>query len=674
MDLCCLGDFRTAPSYALRLAGVTVLLDCGLDTSPLSHFAPRSAVEVPVLKTPGSKELCSSAGQTADLSSTSGSSYVCPPVLDFFDPSSFDAVLLSNCSYLLALPYLVKNEKFRGRVLATQPTLQLGRLMMEELAQYAEGTGDNSPEMTTRLQHLPPEVQDAIRTGKFQHLYTMEEIADAVQRVELVSYGQAVDLFGLLEVTPHSSGSSLGSCNWLLQTPFDKFVYLSASSQLTTHPQALHQAALHNADVLLLSGLSLAPTFNPDNMLVAMCEAMASTLRADGNVLFPVFPTGVVYDILECLLSYMDNPGLHTVPIFFISPVADASLAFSNIFGEWASTNKQNKLYQPEPPFPHTELIKMGRLKFFPNIHDTAFNNAFRSPCVVLAGHPSLRLGDAVHFMKLWGGNRRNTVILTEAGYASPATLAPFQPLAMKALYNPIDTRLNFPQANRMLQELKPAQVVAADALLQPPPTMPQRSDLCLDKTAVKCTGLSDGEVITLPLQSVYQRAMLSLEVAGSLDFAECRPSVFAASLSACVMTENNQHQVVKPGDERPWQGLVAEVKKQATTSADGNAAADHSKMEVVEDTKPTSTSGKRAWANSIAIEPLREALARRGFHQQVFKTTPNGYLLTLLQDQHDIATVTLEDGATHVTNLDASSDAPLAVIHEALCEQIRMF
>ena len=44
---------------------------------------------------------------------------------------------------------------------------------------------------------------------------------------------------------------------------------------------------------------------------------------------------GVIYDLFECLQSYMDSVGLTFTPIYFISPVADSSLAYSNIYAEW---------------------------------------------------------------------------------------------------------------------------------------------------------------------------------------------------------------------------------------------------------------------------------------------------------------------------------------------------
>lgn len=68
------------------------------------------------------------------------------------------------------------------------------------------------------------------------------------------------------------------------------------------------------------------------------------TLRNGGSVLIPCYPSGVVYDLFECLSSSLDSHGLSQVPMFLISPVADSSLAYSNILAEWLSSVKQNKV------------------------------------------------------------------------------------------------------------------------------------------------------------------------------------------------------------------------------------------------------------------------------------------------------------------------------------------
>lgn len=79
---------------------------------------------------------------------------------------------------------------------------------------------------------------------------------------------------------------------------------------------------------------------------------------------------------------------------------------------------------------------------------------------VVFVNHPSLRFGEVVHFIELWGSQPNNIMILTEPEFPFFETLAPFQPKSMKVVFCPIDTRMSFYQANAILNEIKPANIV----------------------------------------------------------------------------------------------------------------------------------------------------------------------------------------------------------------------
>ena len=78
----------------------------------------------------------------------------------------------------------------------------------------------------------------------------------------------------------------------------------------------------------------------PDPIIGEFCRIVCDTLKASGNVLVPCYPSGILYDLFECLSNQMDMNGLTTVPMFFFSPVADSSLAYSNIMAEWLSVAK----------------------------------------------------------------------------------------------------------------------------------------------------------------------------------------------------------------------------------------------------------------------------------------------------------------------------------------------
>lgn len=158
--------------------------------------------------------------------------------------------------------------------------------------------------------------------------------------------------------------------------------------------QPMDQSSLKNSDVLILTGLTQMPTANPDGMLGEFCSNLgqlrqswlltgvmasrrvlvfvvapaAMTIRAGGNVLVPCYSSGVIYDLLECLYQFIESANLGTTPFYFISPVANSSLEFSQIFAEWSVVFISSSLghlivflYAFLSPF--TVLISMIKLK-----------------------------------------------------------------------------------------------------------------------------------------------------------------------------------------------------------------------------------------------------------------------------------------------------------------------
>jgi hypothetical protein len=118
---------------------------------------------------------------------------------------------------------------------------------------------------------------------------------------------------------------------------------------------------------------------------------------------------------------------------------------------------RQDKVFLPEPPFSHGELIKSGKIKHFANIYDgkyvflfilhfllspfektisnlksivnqmiskvkptktfnlflyvVRFGQALQQPCIVIGGHPSLRCGDLMHLTNVWKDDPKNSIL-----------------------------------------------------------------------------------------------------------------------------------------------------------------------------------------------------------------------------------------------------------------------
>ncbi|CAB4012068.1 integrator complex subunit 9 [Paramuricea clavata] len=495
----------------------------------------------------------------------------------------------------------------------------------ERVPKLANGTAWKRAEIK-RL--LPAPLKDSLNVESWCTLYSIHDIKSSIAKIQTVGFSEKLDLFGVLQLTPVSSGYSVGSCNWIIQSEYEKISYLSSSSSFTTHPLPFEPSCLRGSDVLILSGLAESPTSNPDVMLGEFCTNLANTIKGGGNVLVPCFPSGVIYDLFECLQSYMDSAGLTFTPIYFISPVADSSLAYSNIYAEWLCQSKQSKVYLPEPPFPHAELVKNGKLKHFPNLHD-GFSNTFKTPCIVFTGHPSLRFGDVVHFVEMWGSSSANTIIFTEPGFPFLDALAPYQPLAMKACYCPIDPRLNFGQVNKTVREMKPRFVVIPEEYTVPPPMLPHRTDLVvqLDNDS-QVLPISYPHVIDIPVTRSYEKVSLSNKLATTLCPQEVRAGTAVAMVNGTLQNKNNKYTL------QPFE-----------RSSEGS-------------------SSNKCLCGDLMVDEMVASLAKRGITDVEVEQTPSGHTVHLNDDD---AVVTLEKGSTHI--ITHGNDQLRKTIRDALLD-----
>ena len=349
------------------------------------------------------------------------------------------------------------------------------------------------------------------------------------------------------------------------------------------------QKILHTRSFLFLSCLDVATK----RYLFFFFDIPEITLMNQGNVLIPCYSSGIIYDLLECLVGNLDASGLGSIPIFFISPVADQSLAYSNILAEWLTNSKQSRVYLPEEPFLHASFVRTGRVKHYSSVDTECFSNDFKNPCIVFTGHPCLRFGEVVHFIELWGNSSNNLIAFTEPEFPYLESLTPYQPLAMKVSYTPIDTSLNFVQANKLISEtISPRFTVLPHQYTQPPSHALHRTDLMIDlsKTLSSSTRQvfpykSSSESIRLPIKESYARVTLDSQVSDSLIPITVRPGVTIATLTASLQGRDNncslkpltsttsswtpsQGSVLPPPSNYSWGSLDLQLFMQALTQA----------------------------------------------------------------------------------------------------------
>ena len=180
------------------------------------------------------------------------------PDLGVVDFESIDAILISNYTTMLALPFITEETPFNGNIYITEPTLHFGRLFMEETIEFLEQCSPRSsakslssmPIWKTYSQHLPGNLQSIGRIFKcigyflsqrliyhlfvsasecktYRKIYTRQQIESCLNKVTLVGFSEQKDIFGLIKVSPVSSGFCIGSSNWVINSGFEKIAYVS---------------------------------------------------------------------------------------------------------------------------------------------------------------------------------------------------------------------------------------------------------------------------------------------------------------------------------------------------------------------------------------------------------------------------------------------------------------
>lgn len=650
MKFTCLSGHPNKTCGVIKIKDTMVMFDAPLDLLPTLNFLPLPVVPSSRLTTipswmpriPGLGD----CGLESELKECGGRVFIdSSPEVSFPDILSFnlkdvDVILISNHMSMLSLPFITELSDFDGVIFCTEPALTTAQMLMNEMINFIERVPKDKDALLwknvkeTYAKQIPfpihpSTILSSSSPQNWRQLYTAQSVALSLSRVRVIGFSEKISLFGSLSATAYSSGHTIGSCNWVLETDHEKVVYFSSSSTLTTHPKPLDLKPLRNPDLLLLTNLSSCPTIHPDISLQEFCTHVKTTLTSSGNVLIPCYPSGIIYDLLECLVNTLDSSGFGSVPIFFISPVADQSLAYSNILAEWLTQNKQSRVYLPEEPFLHSQFVRTGRVKHFPSVSSEAFNNEYKTPCVVFTGHPSLRFGDVVHFIELWGHNSNNLIAFTEPEFPYAEALAPYQPLNLKVSFTPIDTSLNFGQANKVIQEMNPRILLAPNAYTSPPASMPHRNDLVLEAGKNPVTGVSSsvfsfssGQTIKLPIRRNFARISLDPELSTTLMPTEVKPGVAIATVTGYLDGKDNTF-IVKSLTRNHLKELTGDWRPGSQTLP------------------PTNYS-----YGSLDLTLLMSKLAQAGLGKATLEHTSTGAIINIKDD----AFITIEnDTTTHI-------------------------
>ena len=222
----------------------------------------------------------------------------------------------------------------------------------------------------------------------------------------------------------------------------------SCLAPILRHPLPMRLEHLQHLDVAIFGDLMPLnrkfDVFNETNDVKVLPNGVATwqtlmhvtaavkACAREGNVLLPMTLGSTSMDIIDALGTGLSGDALTShIPIYVVSPVARNVLGYCEILSEWLRPRPATQPrdagihthFQPESPFIHEKLEQSGRLHVVSDEH--ALREKYLEPCIVLAGHPSLRMGPCVHFLKR---SAFPFIRLSSSLYRLPARLCCFPP------------------------------------------------------------------------------------------------------------------------------------------------------------------------------------------------------------------------------------------------------
>ncbi|KAI9142184.1 beta-lactamase-like protein [Paraphysoderma sedebokerense] len=501
MQLRYLGTSYSDGFLLLEWEGSTILIDSPLSFSHLPHLCPSSTTNSTALRPILLENLQMHTSLPQIFKKFGAHTLLDTPIqfpLDSIQQidnwEGIATILITNYKTITALPFITERTKFRGKIFATEPTVEIGRHIMQELVSYSRYSATELQSLASlkeNFKNLPEPLQDVLNPSRLYNpngphldsLYSAVEVKACLAKVQPIRYHERLVLSSSVAVTASPSGYVLGSCNYCLQFGAKKVSIFAASSKNTNrHPEILRTDSLMNSDLLIPYGFSTDAKFDWDRMCNQFLKCVATKVHGRQTVFLPTSQnSGLFYDMLDLLFKHLMRTNLiHHVNIVAISPIIDRLVSYGNVVAEWLNAPYAAKSFLPEPPLLplSTEYIK-SRFHTFQNINDSQFGNFYlqsHEPCIILVGHESLRLGDSVKVLEELNNIKRergdlfNAVgIITDPTYPIDTMLAPFyEPDKIVSLENstitfeylPLDPRCNSVDLATLLNGLNASTVV----------------------------------------------------------------------------------------------------------------------------------------------------------------------------------------------------------------------
>ncbi len=316
-----------------------------------------------------------------------------------YDPASVDVLMVTHAhlDHVGRIPKLVR-EGFVGKIISTEPTREIGELVM--------------------LDSMGVLQKEALHSGEEQ-LYEEKDVFDAVRLwTEVYPYEKPFTIAtsdGDITVVFHDAGHILGSATIEIEYKGRRLMF---TGDLGNTPSPLMRDTVlpHNIDYLFVESVYGDRNHeDKDKRFEILQETIVTTINRGGTLIIPAFSIERTQELLQAINGFIEHGTLREIPIYLDSPLG-------------INVTKVYKKYEYMFNDQAEALIKKGDDIFsFKGLISTptpqeskAINQDVR-PKVIIAGSGMSNGGRIVHHETKYLPDEKNTILIV--GYQAANTL-----------------------------------------------------------------------------------------------------------------------------------------------------------------------------------------------------------------------------------------------------------
>ncbi len=283
-----------------------------------------------------------------------------------FNPAELDYVFLTHghFDHCGRLPLLIK-QGFKGRIISTQPTREIARVVLLDAAGLQEEEYRRwTIKAKKRADNPNLESGGKDRFEVREPMYTQEDVNELLTYFDVYPYGDSVDFRNGVEFRMRDAGHILGSAMFELWLENGdgrtrKVVFSGdmgqAGQRIVKDPDLVREADY----VIVESTYGNRSHRNKDETLLEFLSILKDAQQKGGNVLIPSFAIERAQEILYELNLFFENRLLTDMPVYLDSPMASETVKIFKQFPNFYDEDAQRLLEKGDDPFD------------FPGFHET---------------------------------------------------------------------------------------------------------------------------------------------------------------------------------------------------------------------------------------------------------------------------------------------------------------